>query len=145
MEQVPTIVILDPMSINLAELEKTLWGAADELRANSKLKSSEYSVPVLGLIFLRYADYKFSQAQAKLASQSAGRRTVGKTDYQALETLKREKLVLDWRKQQTTRAMVFVTIKDVLNELPRTFSQELYDQKCDRVYQHFYEEYSGRR
>jgi type I restriction enzyme M protein len=71
------------MSTNLAELEKTLWGAADELRANSKLKSSEYSVPVLGLIFLRYADYKFSQAQAKLVSQSAGRRTIGKTDYQA--------------------------------------------------------------
>ncbi len=34
------------------EIEKRLWDAADELRANSKLKASEYSVPVLGLIFL---------------------------------------------------------------------------------------------
>jgi type I restriction enzyme M protein len=42
------------------ELEKRLWEAADELRANSKLKPSEYSVPVLGLVFLLYADYKFS-------------------------------------------------------------------------------------
>jgi type I restriction enzyme M protein len=71
------------MPANTTELEKTLWSAADELRANSKLKSSEYSVPVLGLIFLRYADYKFAQAKAKLATQATGRRVTGKTDYQA--------------------------------------------------------------
>ena len=50
------------MPANLAEIEKHLWDAADELRANSKLKSSEYSIPVLGLIFLRYADHKFALA-----------------------------------------------------------------------------------
>ena len=71
------------MPANNGELEKRLWGAADELRANSKLKSSEYSVPVLGLIFLRYADHKFTQAKAKLTTQGAGRRTVGRADYQA--------------------------------------------------------------
>jgi type I restriction enzyme M protein len=71
------------MPANHTELEKRLWDAADELRANSKLKASEYSVPVLGLIFLRYADHKFTQAKAKLASQGTGRRTIGKTDYQA--------------------------------------------------------------
>ncbi len=57
--------------------------AADELRANSKLKSSEYSVPVLGLIFLKYADHKFAHAKEKLTAKSTGRRTIGKTDYQA--------------------------------------------------------------
>jgi len=51
------------MPANNTEIEKRLWDAADELRANSKLKSSEYSVPVLGLIFLRYADHKFTLAQ----------------------------------------------------------------------------------
>jgi type I restriction enzyme M protein len=51
------------MPANHNEIEKSLWDAADELRANSKLKSSEYSVPVLGLIFLRYADHKFAAAQ----------------------------------------------------------------------------------
>lgn len=71
------------MPANHTELEKRLWEAADELRANSKLKSSEYSVPVLGLIFLRYADYKFTAAEAKIASKSTGRRSIGKTDYQA--------------------------------------------------------------
>lgn len=43
------------------QLEKRLWDAADQLRANSKLKPSEYSLPVLGLIFLRHADYKFTE------------------------------------------------------------------------------------
>src|SRR5580693_2016653 len=71
------------MPANHTELEKRLWEAADELRANSKLKSSEYSVPVLGLIFLKYADHKFAHAQAKLTSKGTGRRTIGKTDYQA--------------------------------------------------------------
>jgi type I restriction enzyme M protein len=71
------------MPANTTELEKRLWGAADELRANSKLKSSEYSVPVLGLIFLRYADHKFAKAKEKLTSQGTGRRAIGKADYQA--------------------------------------------------------------
>ncbi|MCC6262596.1 MAG: SAM-dependent DNA methyltransferase [Bryobacterales bacterium] len=71
------------MPANTTDLEKRLWGAADELRANSKLKSSEYSVPVLGLIFLRYADHKFSKAHAKFASRGSDRRSIGKADYQA--------------------------------------------------------------
>jgi type I restriction enzyme M protein len=75
------------MPANTTELEKRLWGAADELRANSKLKSSEYSVPVLGLIFLRYADHKFTKAEVALKSQGSGRRTIGKADYQALGVL----------------------------------------------------------
>ena len=62
------------MPANTTELEKRLWSAADELRANSKLKSSEYSVPVLGLIFLRYADHKFANAREKFASQGSGHR-----------------------------------------------------------------------
>ncbi|HUY14966.1 MAG TPA: class I SAM-dependent DNA methyltransferase [Terriglobia bacterium] len=68
---------------NHNEIEKRLWSAADELRANSKLKSSEYSVPVLGLIFLRYADHKFSQAEKDLAGKGTQRRFVNKSDYQA--------------------------------------------------------------
>lgn len=70
------------MPTNHTEIEKRLWDAADELRANSKLKSSEYSVPVLGLIFLRYADQKFTELEKKLVSGN-GRRKIGRTDYQA--------------------------------------------------------------
>ena len=60
-----------------------------------------------------------------------------------LEKLKQEKLVLDWRKQQTTRAMVYVTIQDILNELPRAYSKDLYEDKCQKVFEHFYEAYMG--
>jgi hypothetical protein len=40
---------------DLSQLEDSLWAAADNLRANSKLTSSEYCMPVLGVIFLRHA------------------------------------------------------------------------------------------
>ena len=65
------------------EIENRLWDAADELRANSKLKSSEYSIPVLGLIFPRYADYRFSDVGKELAGKTSGRRKIGPADYQA--------------------------------------------------------------
>lgn len=71
------------MPANTTNLEKRLWDAADELRANSGLKSSEYSVPVLGVIFLRYADHKFQQAEKRIAASGSGRRKIGKADYQA--------------------------------------------------------------
>jgi type I restriction enzyme M protein len=71
---------------NHTDIEKRLWEAADQLRANSRLKSSEYSVPVLGLIFLRYADHKFGIAKKELealAAEEGRRRGTGKADYQA--------------------------------------------------------------
>ncbi|MBC8507203.1 MAG: SAM-dependent DNA methyltransferase [Chloroflexi bacterium] len=72
---------------NNNEIEKRLWEAADELRANSKLRAADYSAPVLGLIFLRYADTKFSKAQAMFtAGEQAStlrRRGISKLDYQA--------------------------------------------------------------
>lgn len=45
----------------LKQLEDDLWEAADQLRANSKLTASEYSMPVLGLIFLRHATNRFNE------------------------------------------------------------------------------------
>ena len=58
-------------------IETRLWAMADELRANSRLRASEYSTPVLGLIFLRYADDKFTQAEKEeeiRATEATGRR-----------------------------------------------------------------------
>lgn len=75
------------MNRNGNNIEARLWAAADELRANSKLKSSEYSVPVLGLVFLRYADHKFQTAEKKLKNTSGGRRTLGPENYHALGVL----------------------------------------------------------
>ena len=45
-------------------LEKRLWAAADQFRANSGLKAGQYSTPVLGLIFLRFAAARFAQRRA---------------------------------------------------------------------------------
>ena len=66
-----------------SDTERRLWEAADEFRANSDLKSSEYATPVLGLIFLRYADHRFTVAEKKLKGKGSGRRKIGKEDYQA--------------------------------------------------------------
>jgi type I restriction enzyme M protein len=70
---------------DITQLEKRLWESADQLRANSNLSASEYSNPVLGLIFLRYADHKFTVAQQELEGQAQGRRRQGvsKIQYQA--------------------------------------------------------------
>ena len=71
---------------NNNEIEKRLWDAADQLRANSKLKSSEYSVPVLGLIFLRFADHKYTIAKNEIEKKhgdNKSRKGVTKADYQA--------------------------------------------------------------
>lgn len=58
----------------IEELEKRLWSAADSLRANTGLTAQEYSRPILGLIFLRYAEFRFENAKAKLEGQSSRRR-----------------------------------------------------------------------
>ncbi len=74
------------MNTNLTDIENKLWHAADELRANSKLKASEYSTPVLGLIFLKYADHKFTEAEREFERESSPntrRRTDKKIQYQA--------------------------------------------------------------
>jgi len=68
---------------------------------------------------------------------------VKKIARELLESLKREKLVLDWRKTQATRAAVRVAVEDKLDELPVVFTREIYTQKCNAVYQHIFESYYG--
>ncbi len=72
------------MAQNGNDIEKRLWAAADTLWANTGLKPSEFSTPVLGLVFLRYAEKNFAEAEAKLGQGGSGRRKVGKTDYHAM-------------------------------------------------------------
>jgi type I restriction enzyme R subunit len=73
----------------------------------------------------------------------AEEREVKKVAKDLLETLKREKLVLDWKKRQSTRAAVMVTIQTILDQLPRTYTPELYQKKCDVVYQHVFDSLPG--
>jgi type I restriction enzyme M protein len=56
---------------NLAKFETDLWEAADNLRANSKLTSSDYFMPVLGIIFLRHAANRFDVATRQIEEDKA--------------------------------------------------------------------------
>lgn len=64
----------------LKQLEDDLWAAADNLRANSDLKASEYSTPVLGLIFLKFADINYRRHEDAILEE-----------YQQLKGGRREK------------------------------------------------------
>ena len=64
------------------QLEADLWSAADNLRANSDLKSSEYATPVLGLIFLKFADNNYKRHEAAILAE-----------YQKLKGTRREKKI----------------------------------------------------
>lgn len=66
----------------LNDLKKSLWEVADELRANSGLKASAYSIPVLGLIFLKFADAKYAQHEDEIMRE-----------YEVLKGGRREKKV----------------------------------------------------
>ena len=74
------------MAFNLKEFKNKLWNTADALRANTGLKYNEFSTPVLGLIFLRFADYRFQKAKPdieKLKNKSSRRGFDEKTAYEA--------------------------------------------------------------
>ncbi|MBW4614141.1 MAG: type I restriction-modification system subunit M [Desmonostoc vinosum HA7617-LM4] len=71
--------------LNISQLESSLWEAADQLRANSKLNANEYSMPVLGLIFLRHATNRFNavktEIEKSLPSRGGKKRPITKDDF----------------------------------------------------------------
>lgn len=71
------------MATDFSEVRKSLWRTADQLRANSGLKPSEYSRPVLGLLFLRYAETRFAEIEAQLKPKAGSRLKPGPDDYKA--------------------------------------------------------------
>ena len=77
-------VVDRPTKEQLKQLEADLWSAADNLRANSDLKSSEYSTPVLGLIFLKFADNNYRRHEADIIAE-----------YQKLKGTRRERKLSD--------------------------------------------------
>jgi type I restriction enzyme M protein len=62
------------------KLEKNLWDVADQFRANSGLKTQEYSSPLLGLIFLRFAEARFKVQREKLLAQGGSARRGNRAD-----------------------------------------------------------------
>jgi len=74
-------------SSNLTQVRRTLWTAADQLRANSTLAPSEARGPVLGLIFLAYAEHRFDLARPQIEARATARRPVTADDYRARSVL----------------------------------------------------------
>lgn len=60
-----------------------------------------------------------------------------------LDKLKKERLIFDWRKKQSTRAKVISTIEEVCDKLPDTYNPEIFKTKCDSLYVHLYDNYSN--
>jgi type I restriction enzyme M protein len=124
---------------NIEKLESDLWSAADNLRANSKLTSSDYFMPVLGVIFLRHAANRFEVATRQIEEdQAAGRmpkRKVLPADYLRRRALwLPEKARYDWIMQQgavrgsdlpklVTEAMIAIEaeFEPLLGVLPKDF------------------------
>lgn len=66
---------------------------------------------------------------------------VKKVAKELLEKLKKEKLVIDWRKKQSTRAKVVNMIEELCDKLPEAYDPEIFQKKCNLVYLHFYDNY----
>ncbi len=123
-------------AVNLEEFFERLLKFVNELQEEEKRGVSE------GLSEEELAVFDLiTKPDMKLTKKEEGQ--VKKVARELLETLKREKLVLDWRKTQATRAAVRVTVEDKLDELPQVFTREIYTQKCNAVYQHIFESYYG--
>lgn len=124
---------------DIDKLEADLWEAADNLRANSKLTSSDYFMPVLGVIFLRHAANRFDAAERQIEADRASgkmpKRKVQPADYIARRALYLpEKSRYDWIMQQAatsgadlpklvTDAMTAIEaeFEPLLNVLPRDY------------------------
>lgn len=72
---------------DLAKVRATLWAAADELRANSKLTPVQYRDPVLGLVFLAYAENRFETVRGEVEAKATKRNPATIADYKAKSVL----------------------------------------------------------
>ena len=79
---------------DISKLEDSLWEAADQLRANSKLTSSEYCMPILGIIFLRHATNRYNAVVAKIEEEKAAGRMPKKLPITKAHFISRRALML---------------------------------------------------
>jgi type I restriction enzyme R subunit len=124
-------------AVNVEEFFKRLMAFAQALNGEEKRAISEQlneeELAIFDLL-----------TKPEMTLTDKERRQIKAVSRDLLEKLKREKLVLDWRKRQQSRAQVRVTIEEVLDKgLPEQFTPDLYQQKCDLLYQHFYDSYFG--
>ena len=123
-------------SMNVDEFFRQLTEFAKELNREEKRSISEQlSEEELAVFDL------LTKPHIELTNKD--RKQVKKIARELLETLKKEKLVLDWRKRQQSRAAVMLSIEYTLDGLPPSYSQDTYREKCDLVYRHIFDSYYG--
>jgi len=124
-------------SLNIDEFFQRLLAFAKSLNDEEKRSVAEQlSEEELALFDI------LTKPRLDLSDKETGQ--VKKAAKDLLEVLKREKLVLDWRKFQQSRAAVKISIGDVLEVgLPESFSPELFQRKVEAVYQHVFDSYYG--
>src|SRR5437762_5489883 len=112
---------------NIDQLESSLWDAADNLRANSKLTAGEYCMPVLGVIFLRHATNRYNDALQEIqAEQAAGK--MPKRPLTAADFKKRRALMLPMEARYDTLlalpkgADLGAALVDAMNAIERDFA-----------------------
>jgi len=122
-------------AINIEVLFKELIDLAQDLNEEEQRHVKQgLSEEELALFDLLYKDdlSEKDEKQVKVAAK------------ELLFKLKKEKLVLEWRKKQQARASVLVTIEEILDKnLPTTYGKEIFQEKCKQVYQHVYDSYFG--
>ena len=126
-------------SVDAALVWERLLALVEELNAEDQRTIAEQ----LSEEELTVFDLLTRPALLELELTEAERDEVKAVSKKLLTTLKQEKLVLDWRKRQQSRAAVRVAIDEILDELPECYEPNIYDQKCEAVYQHIYESYYG--
>ena len=126
-------------SVDAALVWERLLALVEELNAEDQRTIAEQ----LSEEELTVFDLLTRPALLELELTEAERDEVKAVSKKLLTTLKQEKLVLDWRKRQQSRAAVRLTIDEILDELPECYEPNIYDQKCEAVYQHIYESYYG--
>jgi type I restriction enzyme, R subunit len=121
-------------SRNIEQFFKDLKSFVDELdneeRRGIREGLSEEELAVFDI--LTKPEMKLTEKERKAVKQVA---------QTLLQRLKVERLVLDWRKRQQSRAGVRLTIEKTLDELPRAYAPAVFNKKCDLVYQHVFDSY----
>ena len=93
----------------LKKLKDNLWRSADMLRSSAHLSSTAYDEPILGLIFLRYADILYKQHKDEI-----------ETEYQKLKGTRREKSIEEIAKEKCGFYLPHCAYYDYINDLPDT-------------------------
>jgi len=122
-------------AINVEVFFKRLIEFANELNEEDKRGISESlteeELAVFDLLYKKKVNEK-EKERVKLVAK------------ELLEKLKNEKLVLDWRKRQQTRADVYLTIQTILDqELPESYDKNDFNRISENIYQHIYDSYFG--